>query len=256
MYRAKRARMGKRMEPSKKNVSECWNEISDEGDGSQVPIGQLIPYNISAPVFGDGPNRRERQTFFLKGFRICREFYYNRNSSATNSRPIEIHYAIIQWKCPIDNDDVVAPVNKLAKNFFRYNNGNIDKSRDFGRPIAGQEHLAYTLAGDPWEMYLNCLKMNRNNGYRVLTHRRKVLNCVTSIAEAENRCVWKIDKYYRVNKWMETEDRDSIRYKNPMYEVYWCNYQTPYDFPSDPTAITDYIRTNKFHVHYYTENRK
>lgn len=251
----------RRFEPSMKRKSKSYQDQDDQGAGVNVVLGRL--YNLKLPVppinNNSAVNSSEGMTMLVRGWKLHRMFYYNKaittGTQLLTWENVCIHYALIQWECPIEQADIN---NLLPKKFFRWTEvtglGAGQKSIQFGKDEQSEDNM-YPTQEDPWSFKLNHSSMNPDNGYRVIFHKKKVLRPRTGTINGMNNYSWRFNKYLKLNKVMETQDRDDREFKKPVLEVWWANTVTPLSHPTDTTAAShvDSIKTSKLHTCYFKD---
>jgi len=238
----KRARANgpmKRVYTGVKNASAKIAQGVPTGPAFAISLGDLVLSDFAWPP-QDGNTvitRRESNQIAVKGIKLCRQFQYARVAGAGDVGNIEVHWALLQLKNDEDNTELTS---ELIQNFFRDNANTTQRSTDF--PTYG--------AASPWHFGMNCWAINPNNKVRVLTHRKKVLSAVTPESNANGSNIWKIEEYMKINKDFSFKSNDSTLPSNRIFEVYWCNTVTPFEFPANPTT-PQYIETDKLHTTYF-----
>ena len=213
------------------------------------PTGPAFAFGLGALTLNDFPwpesqgariiTGRKSNQILLKGIKLCRRFQYARVLGAGDVGQIEVHWAILQLKNDEDNTELTA---ELATDFFRNNASNDSRSSNFP---------TYT-SGSPWNMGMNCLAINPNNKVNVLTHRKKILLPSSAESTSAGKNLWSIDEYLKVNKKFSFNTIDSGFPSKRLFEVYWCNTVTPFEFPADPTAI-QFLETDSCHTTYFKD---
>lgn len=252
-YKKRKTTRTSRFQLSRQNTVPAYSVPPDTGVGADVQFGLLKNSELVAPDFNsNNVGATDSLTCDVRGYKICREFYFNGFfANTTQLGPVEVHYAIIQWKCPISQASVDA---LLPEKFFRASYYNDKMGEDFG--LVGSPSNAYPLAGDPWLMKLNCLAMNPNNGYNIITHKKRVIAPIINGdrpagGKGYGGNCWKIDMWLPIGKKMELEDKNTARWKYPLYEVYWVNAINSMHHSSDTASQSGLIKTNVHNKVYY-----
>jgi hypothetical protein len=194
---SKKRRKESRFVPSRPNNIPSYSVGADTGLGLAMRMG--LQYNDQLPVPEFDPNNvsgRDSVHVNVKGYRICRTFYTTATSGGTGDcGPVEVNWALIQWECPISDSSVQT---LLPQNFFRTSEFVDTKSVKFGSGTSDND--AYPLAGDPWTNKIICLPMNPDNGYKIITRRKRLilpragaLNLSDDGKQVDNH--WKIEYY-------------------------------------------------------------
>jgi len=239
-----KGKLEKRVYTGVKNVSEKRMQAPPTGPAFAFGLGELVISDFDWPFATNNQaniRHRENNIIHVKGIKICRQFQYARVRGSGDVGPIEVHHALVQLKNDEDNTELIT---ELSLNFFRNNSENLQSSSDF--PTYG--------ATSPWNMGLNCLPINPNNKINVLTHTKKVLCALDGESEAAGKNVWKIEKYMKVDKSFSFKQNTSGLPSKRIFEVFWCNTQTPFEFPADPTAV-QYIESDKMNTVYYANTK-
>jgi len=247
-----------RFAPNRTATTPSYSVGADTGLGLACRMGLLQNEQMIVPEFSaENISGRDSLVAFVKGYRICRDFHTTITAGGTGDcGPVEVHWALIQWKCPISDASVQT---LLPQNFFRTSEFIDRKAVKFGEGASDVD--AYPVAGDPWTNKLNCLSMNPDNGYSIITHQKRTIHPRRSgqdvLPDGSSSSEWKIDYYQPINKFMETESRDIDRWKAPIYEVFWCNTINATQHPNSTTngAFATFVRSNKYHTCYFENKR-
>lgn len=235
-----KGKMERRVYTGVKNTSAKVGQTPPTGPAPALNLGELVISDFPWPLMATNNTnlrRRESNTVHVKGIKLCRQFQYARVAGAGDVGPIEVHYAILQLKNDEDNTELAA---ELVNNFFRNYSTTTQNSQDF--PGYGPS--------SQWDMALNCLPINPNNKVTVMTHRKKILLPADTNTTAARRNIWTIDEYMKINKPFSFKENNNGLPSRRIFEVYWCNTQTPFEFPADP-SVGNYIETDKMHTMYY-----
>jgi len=241
-----------RLQPDRPNTVPATSLPPDTGAGATLQEGVLYNDQLVAPTFNsNNVGDTDTMTMHVKGYKICRHFYMANRSLATTTDvgPAEIHWALIQWKCPISSASVDS---LLPLKFFRANYYNDKKAEVFGK--IGSPSDAYATPGDPWEMKLNCLAMNPNNGYNILQHRKKTLFPNIN-GDFKRQDMWKIEYYQKIDRIMELEEKGNARFKYPIHEVWWYNAPSATYHSANTVNTNNIVKTNVHNTCYFNSMR-
>lgn len=246
--RRRTAKWGRRTMPNAKARAQAKQDIIPVATQEQFPMGSLQIKSLPWPTFGDGLRQRERNMIRFKGVKICRYFEYFRDlGGADDIGPIELHWALVQFKDPV----LLTTDLQNLNDFFRSHESDTTRSQNF--PTYG--------SSSGWDMTMNCQPINPEK-YRIITHRRYLLeprNNTTGVSGiyGKNRTPHfvKIEKYFKFNKVMNFRNQSDGVPDNNIVEVYWYNTATLAGFPADPVA-KNYITSNKANTLYYGDMRK
>ena len=250
----KRKTATQRFEKNRQSTVPSFSPSTDTGPGSDVQYGVLLTEQLPVPSFdASAVNSRDSQVCKVKGYHICRDFHSTIFANDTNAGgPMLVNWALIQFKCPTDASEV----QNIAEKFFRSSSQANQKSLIFGQ--VGSPSFAYPTSGDPWEMKLNCLKMNPDNGYNIITRRSRILYGLNTepviMPDGTSSDHWQIDYYQKIDKTMETVDRTTARWKSPIYEVFWANPINAQKFNTNPSFHSQ-IKTNNTHTCFFENVR-
>lgn len=240
-----KAKVEKRVYTGVKNDSEKRMQTPPTGPAFAFGLGELVLSDFDWPFATNNQSNirhRENNIIHVKGIKLCRQFQYAADAGSANDvGPIEVHHALVQLKNDEDNTELVT---ELSLNFFRNNSINTTSSSDF--PTYG--------AASAWDMGLNCLPINPNNKINVLTHTKKVLVAANNESYTQGKNIWRIEKYMKVNKTFSFKDNTAGLPSKRIFEVFWCNTQTPYEFPADPSAV-QYMQSDKMNTVYYANTK-
>ena len=242
--RSKKSKLEKRVYTGVRNETWSVQQGFPTGPAFAFGLGELVLSDFSWPFATNSQSNnrhRENNIIHVKGIKLCRQFQYARVRGSGDVGPIEVHWALLQLKNDEDNTELTT---ELSSNFFRDNAEFTRSSSDF---------VTYTGTSQ-WNMKLNCQPINPNNKVNVLMHRKKVLCALDAQSEAADKNVWKIEGYHKVNKTFSFKDNDSGLPSKRIFEVFWCNTQTPFEFPTDPTAV-QYIESDKTHTVYFSNDK-
>jgi len=241
-----------------RDTRSAANAIASDGDNYiSFRMGTMYFQSIPWPYKPtDGENfstkKRESNHLNLHGFKIHREFAYEKDE-IDGVGPIVVNWAIIQGRVDIDTQELAAA---LTNNTFREHSSLINETYSF-------EQYTATGSGANWKGELNYLPLNPDNKFKILTHKRMVLQPknFSNFAQrarkgegwsAPNR--WEIKKYYKVGKTFSFEDNNAITPQKNIYEVFWYNTQTPDGFPVNPIS-TSYLTTMRRNQTYYSDTQ-
>jgi len=234
-YRSyRKTKIGKRMVPQDRTRCQAYQDAVPNVM-NLFPMGTLQTDIIGVPLGASeltSVNRRTGIKAVIKGIKICRIFTYINVNIGT----IEVNWALVQMKSP--------NATPTGIRFFRYNNDDNDRSRDF---------IDYG-AGSLWDMGKNCLAMNPEYEFNILTRRKFMLNPTNFSTDLERPLVniWKIEKYFPIKKRMHWQGNNDFSPANGIYEVYWYNTATTVAFPVNPIA-SSYLQTCNTNTVYFRD---
>jgi len=223
--------------------TRAYQSSIPQGPGTQLQMGRLYVQQFQYPEL-DATfklRQRERNTIFIKGFKVCRHFHCSQGQATIGEGRIEVHWALLQSK----SDCVTYPsglaTGDLTTKFF--------SSRD----LVDKNHTEFdsynSVSG--WQMSLNCLPINPNSDWKVLTHRKKRITGAGTNGFGGNY-IWHINKYFKVGKRFKFDEDTNTLPDRPIFEVFWYNFETPLNFPADPTAI-NYVTTDHTNTTYWKQ---
>lgn len=201
--------------------------------------------------------KRDGNAIFLHGFKINRTFHIQLEGRIPKTN-IMLNYAVIQWNHNAYTNATTAPAydpsqqgeprnNPLAR-FFRDHTQGGNAYRDF---------TPYTATG-VWNHEMNVLSMNPDEQYRIITHRRIILQPPTSVASGNVgisnggnfesvKSRWKgcsyeynMNHYFKVYKTMSYDDVDSVVMDQPFAEIWWYNATHSEGKPTNVTLTPGY----------------
>lgn len=246
----RKTKYGKRSMPNVKQSSQASGDaipVVSSPAATGFNMGSLQIQSLPWPSFGDGLRERERNVIRFKGVKICRLFEYATDKdSAFDIGPIELHWALVQFKDP----QLLTTDLSILNDTFRTFESDTTKSQNFP---------TYSAASN-WDMTLNCAPLNPEK-WKVLTHKRFALCAQDNSNNAAGRMMLttrrgphyvKIEKYYKFNKSLNFRNTSDGVPDNNIVELYWYNTISPRGFPADPAA-TKYINTHKAHIIYFSD---
>lgn len=191
-------------------------------------------------------HRRIGLAVYLKGVRICRDFYLRApgGESTPSLNHVTVHYAIIQLK-----QADIGPIdwkNEVALSFFRLHTDDVDNHTPF----------VDNGAASQWTNTSNCHPMNPKQ-FTVITHmKRRMEQRRTGSVEESNmrpsRYHWKIRKYMKINRKLTYSNINSRYNTHPILEVIWYQTETPDGYPSGLFAADgEYLSTWAQNTMYY-----
>lgn len=240
-----------------KPSGKAMQDLTWTGDPFVGAYGQLyvsLMPNPAAPSDASSFNVREQANVFYKGYKLCRYFENNFVTA-----PIVVSYAIIQWEDQVYDrilgNGGTTIENAVKTNFFRDRSGFADRQAAF---------FDYNQTGStPWLMAKNCLSINPNRGFRIITHKKKVLypryprvdvsETGASVFDGGRPWYWKIDRYLKVNKNLQFATRQIAHPNTPFMEIFWCNTLSPRDHPVLGAGNLNGLVTYKTHQLYFSE---
>lgn len=211
------SKWGKRSNRSVKGRSTSVRaEISS---GTNIPMRALNFDVIRFPASNSqaNVNARENNIMHLSGIKVCHQFNSRFTTGFDN---VEMHWALCQQK-----QEGVLDQAYIRSEFFKDNSiqGAADQVRSF----------IDAAAGTNYDFRYQCLPINTGR-FNVLTHKRRIICPNNSNTQATGRNVWKINKYFKINKKIAFNDMADEVGKCPWFVVYWYQSQTPEGWPADP----------------------
>lgn len=217
----------------------------------EIYLGQLyyqvIPYPVPPTSSGTAVIRRESNSIYANGLRICRKFKYTKIASSTDySGPLQIHWALIQAKDTVTYANRNSTSLGIMNRLFTQHSDVDDKTTNFVNTVA---------AADNWRSSRDCLKLNSEYGYKILTHKKFVLhkNTTGAIQAAPDYSIKVIDKYYKIGKRQNFNDNAADVPMSPIMEIFWCQSLHAFDWPTDPTA-SPVVSSTRYNTLWYKED--
>lgn len=180
------------------------------------------------------------------GIKINRTFALPYSEIIFNTSVV-VNWAIIQFRRNgFENCQNAGGVpENLYTAFFRHTpkNSTVNDDEDFDD---------YTAASQVWSHEMNCLAMNPDNNYKIITHRRFILSDKSSSQGIGNggpgpqkvqwnQCWMKnINFYYKMGKTLSFTENSSARPENPICEIWWYNSVVEDGKPADVTITSTY----------------
>lgn len=254
-YRAyasrKRTKYSKRSMPSTRQFSQAKGDPYPVATGGgSFFMGSLQIQSLPWPQWSgaDGLTQRTRNTILFKGVKICRYFeYLHVAGSANDIGPIEVHWALVQFKDP----KLLTTDLSILNDTFRSYESDTTKSQNFP---------TYNSTSN-WDMMLNCAPLNPEK-WRILTHQKFVLEAKSTgndgrqkVTPTRGQHYRKLEGYKKFNKYMMFRDTSNGAPDNDIVELYWYNTISPVGFPTNPVA-NSYIGTRKAHIMYFSDSKK
>lgn len=208
---------------------------------------QVIPYPVPPTTTDSAVIRRESNSIYLNGLRICRKFKYHKGATASDySGPLKVHWAMIQAKDTVTYANRNSTSLGIMNRLFTQHSDVDDKTTNFVNTVA---------AADNWRSSRDCLKLDSEYGYKILTHKTFVLQKDTggAIHAAGDYSVKEINKYYKIGKRQNFNDNAADVPMSPIMEIWWCQSQHAYDWPDDPT-FSPLLSTTRYNTLWYKED--
>lgn len=208
---------------------------------------QVIPYPVPPTTTDSAVIRRESNSILANGLRICRKFKYHKGGTeAQYAGPIQVHWALVQAKDSVTYENRNSSSLGIMNRLFTQHSDVDDKTTNFVNVVN---------AADNWRSSRDCLKLNSEYGYKILTHKKFVLQKDTTgaIHAGEDYSVKVVDKYYKIGKRQNFNDNAADVPMSPIMEIFWCQSLHAYDWPADPTADT-VISATRYHTLWYKED--
>lgn len=195
--------------------------------------------------------KRNNNHINVHGIKIDRRFTYRENGPSIG--PIVVNWCLIQGRSDVSASEIASA---LTNNTFREHSSIVNETYSW-------EQYA---VDSTWKDECNYLPLNPDNKYKVLTHRRMVLQPDglergngsgvqrQMIKDAWNQPHrWEIKRWYKIGKTFSFEDDSSATPQKNIYEVFWYNTQDARRFPVNPIGLS-YVETIRRNVLYYSEN--
>lgn len=196
---------------------------------------KTLPYP-EAPTAAKSEWRRDNNKTWFSGFKICRHF-----KARSSTVPVIVHWALLQAKDTSAYGNRNGSSNGIMNRFFRTFQLSNDQSASFENTIA---------AADDWDSLTHCHKINPEYGWKPLVHKQFVLQPDNN--EQQDKSEYKIEKYFKVKKYMTFLDDAATVPSTPIVEVMWCTTTTPKEWPTDPTNGT-YVDTWNVNAVYFRD---
>lgn len=234
--------VARRMEPSPKRhcgTRAATFQTSFEGS---LEIGKLQVRSMIMPVWNPGSQEMGNRTtlnIMLKGFKICRQFYFGQLDGDPFVGPIKITYYLVQNKNANESTDTFA--NRLPIEMFRSNVDNLDRATDFD------------ITSPNWDSTKLCAPLNPDNNINILKKMTKVLMqdrpTDGQALDSPWKYTWQIDRYIKFGKLLHWEKLDNFLPTHPIYEVYWYETLNPSVRPTSNQPRP--VDTWSHHILYY-----
>lgn len=240
-YRSrKKTKLAKRMSKEPRLASNA-KQSAVTGSPTGLNMGFLYSHVIPYPALSADPStitQRQNNCIRVKGIKICRSFYYNADYGTADQAigPIQVNWALVQLK------DRTAQISESIQNFFRDHSSTNARAKAF---------IPY-LANSSWSLEYNCLPMNPNSNFNILTRWKRTIYPRASGGADLYKTHWKIEKYFPIKKNQRFDASNSTNPQMPIYEIYWYNTVNDSQFPADPTAYI-HVVTNHSNTIYYHE---
>lgn len=176
---------------------------------------------------------RFNQSVVYSGYKVCRTF---ENGLQTVNDKYMVHYAIIQWGAASTTSTAA-----LKTNFFRDNQNITKTTSDFADAV--------TVGSELFDLKYNCCPMNPKNGYKIITHRKRIL--LPKTLDTIGRNIWKIEFYLPIKKRMGFEQSGVDQPTQRFSEVWWYQPVVESDWDVVTPGLKEAIDTNHSHVLYF-----
>jgi hypothetical protein len=202
-------------------------------------MGSLVTSPLECPdanpVSFDVEEGRQSHNIITLGVKICRQFHYNANN--TFNQPIEVHWALLQWK------EADPPVQdwavQLKDKFFRDAHFTGDRFTSF---------VDYTPK-DKFRAIYNCASIDPENDIKIISHRKKVICSQDNNTTPSGKNTFKIDRYFKLD--CKTEfNQGATQPHHPIFKVMWYNAQGPINFPTNSVGFP-WLQTWNWNSVYY-----
>jgi len=241
MKKRRTSKIGKRMTAANvRNTSMKVQHGYPTGPATAITMGRLENARLPWPAYATANTltNRTRNIIKVSSIKICRHFEYP--DTVNDVGPIEVHWCLVQAKDP----DMLHTSLDYLNDFFRDNSTSTSRTTNFPSYVGSS----------PWNLLLNCGAINPNNKLKVLTHQRKMLTQYSLVAGRKDDHLWRINRFYKVNKNMSFEQTTDTEPQNTIFELFWYNTVSPSKFPADPTAV-QYIETDRANTVYWKNMR-
>jgi len=196
--------------------------------------------------------RRDGLRVYVKGIKICRQFEFLRPSeSVPHCPPIIMHYAVVQLKDASMDGGTYS--QSFREKFFRSFTDTQDRIEPF----------IDNTVGSGWSSKQNCLNMNPDSEFNILTHMRRkmVQRCDFPVSPSgpnvtPNQYIWHIEKYMKIKKSIAFDRTTDGTPIHPIFDMYWYQTITPSDYPSHTPSVPVVCATWKQHTVYYSDKGK
>lgn len=223
----------------------------DQADENNVncQMGAIYvkPVVNPAPISTES-NTRARSSNHVNyhGIKINRTFALPFNEIVFDGAII-VNWALIQFRRNgFENCQAAGGVpENLYTAFFRHCNkgSTVNDDEDFDD---------YTFASQAWSHEMNCLAMNPDNNYKIITHRRFILTnkgaagFVGNGGPGRQKVQWQqcwmknINFYYKMGKTLSFASNSATRPENPICEIWWYNTMCEDHKAADVTVSSQY----------------
>ena len=231
----KKRRASRRIHRGARNPSKAHQTLITQGAGTALSYRTLTISNFPWPDFSTTADigERNRNHMYLKGIKICRQFYIEDVATVTNDYVVT--WCVLQLKSGNNPNSA-----NIQDQFFRANDDPSTRSIPFISAGAGS-------AFDP--SYL-CHPLNPNHNFRIITRRSRVLRDIAT-GDGSKRDKWNIEYYMPVRKNFTFDTSSDLVPNQPIFECFWVHAATPRSHPADPTAWANTIFTWNRHVVYF-----
>lgn len=187
-------------------------------------------------------NGRTKNTIFLKGIKICRQFYVDVSEVA--SQPLQLNYCILQWK---GDEELIEINDQIKQGFFRSHSDAENRSYDF---------VDNTAANVLFDTRYTCSPMNPDKNFRIIKRMKFMMGnkIYTSNAAQEYPCLQNIDFYLKVNKSFTFQSNSASAPHDQLFECWWISPVNNREDLTNPVTGAR-IRTHKMNTMYFDHDR-
>lgn len=227
--RPSRQDYGSRSAPSKPKGNFSVEMVPGPGGHLSRDVKTIYYDMLNMPQQGIGTTDRISEQIFLKGITFCVSTFNDSNF------PIEVHFALVQLKCPTDID------TQLRGGFFRADDVGDKTSLDF----------VDRLTNNTWDIRYLCNKLNPDNK-NIITHRKFNL---AELPPPNNNKEFvkyhqKFEQYLPIKRTVHLrQGQDEI----PEHPYVWVMWAMPIDdqqMPADVNTLNIWRQHVKVKLHY------
>lgn len=271
----KRFKLYRRTAPEPKRLMKCCRTEPLQQTGPTIftaPVDRSVPIQVASrsqnwisSLYGifyfkpitypdglDAPDsdldRRQSNQIYLSSFKIHRQFYYRTPVDDADETQrinvIKVHWGLFQPKDDDSADRLSNPANDggIYNGMFRVHGGQLQNQNqnraNFENPGGtGEGSLQY------WQSTKHCEQFNPEGSVRWITHKTFTLYPKLKTGSSDYTARHKIEKFYKVKKWISFNSNTAGLPKVPIYEFWWYQTDAPWDHPTDPTAQVPHLDT-------------
>jgi len=226
------------------------NVLDEFGDNNiKLWLGQMhaqmLPYPTSLNSTNISTDRRLSNSVLIKGFKINRTFSMDLTPVYDSTGPVIVHYCLMQPKSPYTNfmfTGVLNPV--LTERMFRDYSDIDDESKNFE---------GNTITTKSWKYDRVHGVLNKDHGFRTITHKKKVLWNTRGRLEPGagasqlNRLsyMWHMNTYVKYGKWVNYSEATSNIPDEPIFEVMWYETVDNQKYGSVGASASNFLSTTR-----------